>query len=55
MRKKLEKVKKLVERQVTDGILYDVPSLMVPEARNAKIVMLAEHQEVNNFDFDESN
>ena len=55
MRKKLEKARKLVERQVTDAILYDVPSLMVPEKRNVKIVMLAEHQEVDDFDFDESN
>ena len=40
---------------MTDAILFDVPSLMNPADRNPKIVMLAEHQEVDNFDFDETN
>ena len=55
IKKKLDKAKKLVERQVTDDILYDAQSLRIPEERNPKIVMLAEHQDIDEFDFDEAN
>ena len=55
IKKKLDKAKKLVERQVTDDILYNAQSLRIPEERNPKIVILAEHQDIDEFDFDEAN